>query len=406
MEKEERFELYCELINCKYPLCYWRYSNQFILIKTNCTDAHLWQRVFEGSDTLGELRAHYRLDSRPLVLDTMLGTLWGAVCTQDEIYVLGPVMGLEGNLHDMEETLRDMIDSGIKARGEISSLEFRYRLTDALKQLPIVSSIDFSKDLAMLHCCLTGERIGHGEVEFVHRGNSAARPEQNPRAKDRHLTWMAEQALLHMVREGDLDYKKVLDNAASVSTGVPLEAKDPMQKARFSGVTFTALCTRAAIEGGLTPEQAYTVGDFYIQQIEDSLTLTDLMAVNHNMYEDFVARVHTCRVNPKFSPQIQAIRDYIELHLEQPLSLELLAQQAGYSSYYFARKFKQEIGTTVNDYIKYTRVERAKMLLATTDEPISEIAVRLQFCSSSYFAEVFQKVTGLKPQEWRKQKIR
>lgn len=405
MEKEERFGLYCELINCKYPFVYWKYDRNLVLQGTNSTDVHLWQRVFEGSGTLEELRMYCSQSSRPLMLDTALGVLWGAVSTESEIYVIGPVMGLEGNLHDMEESIRVMIDAGSNVKGENPSLSFRYRLTDALKQLPVVSTMDFSNDIAMLHCCLTGEKVKRSDIELLRRADATSKMPKKLRArkKDRHQTWMAEQALLRMVREGDLNYKAVFEHAGSVSTGVPVEGKDPLQKARFSCVTFTALCTRAAIEGGLTPEQAYTVGDSYLQQIEDGQTITDILAINHTMYEDFITRVHKCRTNPKISPQLQSCCDYIEMHIEEPIELEALAQRTGYTEYYLSRCFKREIGVSINNYIKGARIERAKMLLTSTDEPIRNIAERLQFCSSGYFAEVFQQVAGVKPQEWRKQ---
>ena len=89
-----------------------------------------------------------------------------------------------------------------------------------------------------------------------------------PRHKnDRHRTWMMEQALMHMVPEGNLDYKKVLEQSARISDGVPVKVRDSLQQAQVSGITLTTLCVRAAISGGLTPDAAYTVGDSYIQRL-------------------------------------------------------------------------------------------------------------------------------------------
>ena len=52
-----------------------------------------------------------------------------------------------------------------------------------------------------------------------------------PRHKnDRHRTWMMEQALMHMVREGNLDYKKVLEQSARISDGVPVKVRDSLQR--------------------------------------------------------------------------------------------------------------------------------------------------------------------------------
>ena len=133
----------------------------------------------------------------------------------------------------------------------------------------------------------------------------------------------------------------------------------------------------------------------------NSKTITELRVTNHEMYVDFIKRVHKCRTNPKVSQQVQSCCDYIEMHLDEPLTLQFLAKRIGYTDYYLSRKFKKQRGISVNDYIRFARIEHAKMLLTSTEEPVYAIAERLQFCSGSYFAEVFQLVSGMTPQGWR-----
>lgn len=403
MTTEERFALYCELISCKYPLRYWRYGRDFELLEANCEDAQLWQRVFEAGGMLPELRSHFGKSDRPLLLDLQLGILCGAACTADSIYVLGPVRGLDGNLRVIAEMIRTMVSEAHTHMDQSASFLFQNKLIDAFSRLPVIFALDFCSDVAMLHCCLTRERMERSAVVLLQRDPADVLPREKQPMRDRHQTWMAEQALLRAVREGDLNFKAALSHSANVSRGVPVQSKDPMQRARFSCVTFIALCTRAAIEGGLTPEHAYTVGDGYLQQVEDALTTSELIAINHRMFEDFITRVHNSRANPRVTPQLQACRDYIELHLEEPLPLEELSKRVGYSSYYLSRKFKEELGISINDYIKCVRVERAKLELISTDDAIRDIAKRLQFCSESYFSRVFQQVAGVKPQQYRKQ---
>lgn len=101
------------------------------------------------------------------------------------------------------------------------------------------------------------------------------------------------------------------------------------------------------------------------------------------------------------SRQIRACCDYIELHAEDDLSMEALARQAGYSKYYLSRKFKEETGATVTEYIKAARMERAKLLLAATELSVQEISEKLHFCSRSYFSTVFLQTVGCTPTEYR-----
>lgn len=57
---------------------------------------------------------------------------------------------------------------------------------------------------------------------------------------------------------------------------------------------------------------------------------------------------------------------------------------------------------SITSYIQQARVERSKFLLANTNQSVSKIALDLQFSSSSHFSNVFQSITGIKPQQYRK----
>lgn len=70
---------------------------------------------------------------------------------------------------------------------------------------------------------------------------------------------MAEQALLRNIREGDLNYQNDLAWAGQLSQGVQIFPDTPITRA-----VFISLCTRAAIQGGLSPEVAYSIGDGYV----------------------------------------------------------------------------------------------------------------------------------------------
>ena len=74
---------------------------------------------------------------------------------------------------------------------------------------------------------------------------------------------------------------------------------------------------------------------------------------------------------------------YIEANYTRPLNLEQLAQEAGYSASYFEAKFLKEMGTTLKQYVNKYKVEKAKELLAATDEPVTDLAYRLGWSSSN-----------------------
>lgn len=90
-----------------------------------------------------------------------------------------------------------------------------------------------------------------------------------------------------MVEEGNLNYKAAFQQVSQLSNGIKVRLGNPLRQAKDSVLIFVTLCSRAAIRGGLSPENAYTLQDLYIQTLEDCKTISDCMAVSHTMYEDF-----------------------------------------------------------------------------------------------------------------------
>ena len=169
-------------------------------------------------------------------------------------------------------------------------------------------------------------------------------------------------------------------------------------------IVFCSIVCRAAMEGGLSPEEAYSLGDAYIQNAENANTMDELTAISVMMYDDFIRRVHRCRSDPARSEAVQKCCDYIEMNLGEKIRASDLAALAGYSEYYITRKFKEETGYFINDYIKFARMERAKLLLQSTDLSILEIAGQLGFATRSYFSQAFREITGMTPTQFREQK--
>lgn len=389
-----------ELLSCGTKIDLWHYSAGGELIST--TSEHLvLDKIFEGTGNKSFLISYARKNRLPVILGADLGMMWCAAVHRVEgkphsIYVLGPVFHTEISSKTIEESVRHHnIDLG-----------WRQSYMQLMRELPVVSSILFFQYALMVHYCITGEKLRRSDIQ--HRSISTAEvvkeydSNAEPR-RDRMQTWLVERKLLNMVREGDLNYQEAIHLAGNVSNGVRSGGKDPFLHALVSCTSFTSLCVREAIEAGISPEMAYSIGDSYIQSMVSAKDISELNAINHSMYEDFITRVHKHRTNPNVSHYIQACRDYIELHTDQALSLSVLAQRVGYSESHLSRKFKQEMGVSVSAYIKYARVERAKMLLTTTHNSVSKIAESLQFCSSSHFSDAFQAVTGMKPQQYRKE---
>ena len=89
--------------------------------------------------------------------------------------------------------------------------------------------------------------------------------------------------------------------------------------------------------------------------------------------------------------------------LEEKISISDLAKLAGYTEYYLSRKFRKETNVSINQYINTCKITYAKMLLSSSDMSIQDISNSLNFCSRSYFADIFQKETGTSPSDYREE---
>jgi len=99
--------------------------------------------------------------------------------------------------------------------------------------------------------------------------------------------------------------------------------------------------------------------------------------------------------------RLKRVRDYIEHHLDDRLTLTDLAGVACLSPYHFSRSFKQAIGGGPQRYVMQRRLERAKALMRRTNQPLAEIAQRVGFADESHLTSSFRRETGLTPGRYR-----
>ncbi|MBQ2719804.1 MAG: helix-turn-helix transcriptional regulator [Clostridia bacterium] len=96
-----------------------------------------------------------------------------------------------------------------------------------------------------------------------------------------------------------------------------------------------------------------------------------------------------------------AVADYVERHLHEEITLERLADTVHFSTSYLSAKFKEKWGVPLMKYVNLLRIEKAKELLITTEEPISEIALSVGFQSLHYFSRFFKQKNGMSPNAYR-----
>ena len=92
------------------------------------------------------------------------------------------------------------------------------------------------------------------------------------------------------------------------------------------------------------------------------------------------------------------------MSLDRKIRTADLAGLVGYTEYYLTEKFKKETGVSISQYVRFAKIERAKVLLESTDMSVREIADKLAFNTVNYFIQSFRDTTGYTPAQYRKEK--
>ena len=137
--------------------------------------------------------------------------------------------------------------------------------------------------------------------------------------------------------------------------------------------------------------------EFFQQQVGYELLLPGLLC-------DLLTQIGRIPLQQKQIPRNQhivAATRYIQCNYRKPMTLDDIAQNAGVGRTYICRLFKEELNTSIWDYVNRTRIEQAKFHIQTAQNiTIYEIAGKCGFEDSSYFARIFRKYEGISPREY------
>lgn len=102
--------------------------------------------------------------------------------------------------------------------------------------------------------------------------------------------------------------------------------------------------------------------------------------------------------NPKTETVKRAI-EYMKEHYAEPITVDGLARQLGFTKYYFCHIFSEVTGSTVINHLNYIRCKNARKLILSGRCNITEAAEQSGFTNMSYFAKIYRNVIGQLPSE-------
>ena len=217
-----------------------------------------------------------------------------------------------------------------------------------------------------------------------------------------HSPYTIEQDIAKCISLGDAQNAKRLLREINMNPHAILAA-NTLRSYKNSMICSCAYMTRAAIAGGVKPDDAFTLSDSYINRIEEFSSIKELELFETTMIDGFANRVNSIKKLDYSRPIFECI-NYIQDHLCEDLSIEKLGNTVFLNPSYLSNLFHKETGTTISEWIQKRRIVEASNMVLNSNETIADIAFFYHFSSQSYFVQCFKKYFNVTPGEYRRNK--
>lgn len=211
-----------------------------------------------------------------------------------------------------------------------------------------------------------------------------------------------ENALYHAVENGDFKAASsiIFDNQFMFKflERVP---NNPLRSHKNLFFVYNALLRKAAEKGGVHPIYTDSVSGKFAILIERVNTITDFGQLYSKMLYEYCDLVKTHSLK-NYSKLISQVVEYIRLNLDQPINLDVLATLFTSSSSTISRRFKEEVGEGMPDYINRLRIQEAIHLLEHKNYSLTQIALKIGYNDINYFTKIFKKIKGMTPSEYKR----
>ncbi len=281
------------------------------------------------------------------------------------------------------------------------------KFISAMHSIPVLGMESFLRMLCLVQYYLNGKTVDISDL-ILHDQTVAdvayPPPEEAADAAetDVHNTLVFERQLLSYVRTGDtLQLRAFLASTSHGREGIV--AADPLRQTKNTFVVTATLVSRAAMEGGVSQEDALGLSDVYIQRCEMLSDMQAIIALQLRMLMDFTARVELLRRGMALSPFALSVKRYIHQNLRNVIRTDAMADALHMNRCYMSTRFHRETGMSITQCVHEEKIEEAKRLMLTTAKQLGEISEYLAFSSQSHFQNIFRRYTGLSPRAYRKQ---
>lgn len=218
--------------------------------------------------------------------------------------------------------------------------------------------------------------------------------------------WERDNVLIRAIQTGNKDLLAV---ARSIITkeedqmyyyGNPVIAAD-MLRTRKNGMIIRNTMSRVAAGlGGVPPLYIHLIAEKYGRLIENANSIDYLInTVSMEMFDEYCDLVANFSA-AHYSAIVKEVAVYITNHLQEEMSVSILAETFHINASHLSRKFKKETGYTISEYVNRQKIDASKLLFSRGHKSVMDVAASLGFNSSSYFSKTFKKITGESPADY------
>lgn len=398
-DREVYMHVFHDLVNCCYRTWGWILDDEFQVLHTDCPQPEMYQRLFTLPECVKAMKKQREKHDLPLICGVASMISWIVTFSPDiedvnQYYILGPFFSGYKDEENCKYIFRLL---------KLDEVQ-KEKMWQSLRKVPMLTAASMTQYTLMMEYCVRQRKIQVKDIKIVdcHQPGRKLRGRVNTDQFDnRSGFWNMENWILDKVRRGDPTITELGNRMVLLAPEDYRASGKNLEKAKIEMHTLLTLVSRAAVEGGMLRKTAFSLATDYRKKIQDMRLPAEIADLSREMLLDYTQRVQRAKSSMQCSAKVRTCCEYIDTHPEEKISLNMLAEKTGYAPSYLSKKFKEDTGMTVVEYIQKSKVEAAKLLLTTTEKEIEQISGELGFETRSYFSTLFKKQTGMSPTQYR-----
>lgn len=333
----------------------------------------------------------------PVIYAEVYPVYYAIVCDKAAYFIIGPV--------NVEQQL--MYYEGMAVQDYLAQ---KHKIENL--RIPYCAYEKFCQEVLLLFYVLTGTEMSYKELNnknFITKSLLASMKEKKSRLffdyheySRVHNPYSQEERTMDGVRKGDVErVKKALDESVVGEYGVL--AKNALRSTKNLGIVGLGIASRAAIEGGMPYEEAFSLSDSQILKIEEAKNIGEVGVMIRQSIIQFAEIVHALKhdKNKKKNPLVEECKNLIFRKMHSKIAVRELADELEVSIEYLSSLFRKTEGIRLKDYIMKEKVKLAENLLIYSEYSIEQIGLYLGFSSQSHFGAMFKKYENMTPKQYR-----